>query len=275
MKAPFFYAILIFMTDTPFTVVSDNTKPKEPTAETSDMTAPTDTPDNTPTTTLTVREVMTFLRDNPKFLDENPQALELLIPQKKRGQRGTPADFQAYAIERLKNDRDEVLETTKDFIANSRANMNNQQRIHNAVLRLLEAQNFDDFVQSITMDLANILDVDIAVLVVESNGDDIPHVHQSGIRVIPNGTVDTWMEGKDVFLQDNISGIEAIYGGGAALVASQILLRVSISLDTPPAILAFGSRDPNMFTDGQATDQILFLARVIERCFRTWLNLPV
>ena len=44
-------------------------------------------------------------------------------------------------------------------------------------------------------------------------------------------------------------------------------------MDTPPAILAFGSRDPVMFQDGQATDQIIFLARVIERCFRSWLNI--
>ena len=41
------------------------------------------------------------------------------------------------------------------------------------------------------------------------------------------------------------------------------------------AILAFGSRDANLFCEGQSTDQILFLARVIERCFRSWLNLPV
>lgn len=229
----------------------------------------------TETIQLTVHQVMSFLKDNPSFLEENPQAVDLLIPSKKRGKRGQPADFQAYAIERIKSDRDEVLESTKDIIENSRANMNNQQRIHKAVLRLLETQNFDDFIQCITTDLANLLDVDISVLVVESNGDDIPHVHASGVRVIPSGTVDKWMEGKDVLLQDNISGIEAIYGGGAALVQSQILLRVSISLNTPPAILAFGSRDPNMFTDGQATDQILFLARVIERSFRTWLNLPV
>ena len=60
----------------------------------------------------------------------------------------------------------------------------------------------------------------------------------------------------------------------ATLVRSQILLRVDISMGTPPAILAFGSRDPAMFSDGQATDQILFLARVIERCFRSWLSLP-
>lgn len=42
------------------------------------------------------------------------------------------------------------------------------------------------------------------------------------------------MKGKNVMLQEDISGIEAIYGGGATLVRSQILLRVDISMDTPP-----------------------------------------
>ena len=185
------------------------------------------------------------------------------------------ADFQAYMIKRLKADKEEVLSTTKEIVETSRANMNNQQRIHKAVLRLLEATSFDDFILSITTDLSNLLDVDIATLVVESNGQEIPHVHTSGIRVIPEGTIDKWMNGKDALMQSNISGIEAIYGGGATLVQSQILLRVDISLDTPPAIIAFGSRNPAMFFEGQATDQVLFLARVIERCFRVWLNLPV
>lgn len=223
---------------------------------------------------ITEDDVLAFLKDNPSFLEDNPDALELLLPPKKRPKRGDVANFQQYAIERLKADKEEVISTAQEIVENSRANMNNQQRIHTAVLRLLEARNFDDFIHSITMDLANILNVDIAVMVVESNGDDIPHVHTSGIRVLPGGTVDKWMDGKNVLLQDNISGIEAIYGGGATLVRSQILLRVDIAMDTPPAILAFGSRDPNMFTEGQATDQILFLARVIERAFRGWLDLP-
>ena len=177
-------------------------------------------------------------------------------------------------IERLKSDKDEAVQTTREIVENSRANMNNQQRVHTAVLRMLEATNFADFIHSITMDLASILDVDIAVLVVEADGQSIPQIQTTGIRAVPQGTVDKWMEDKTVLLQDNISGIEAIYGGGATLVKSQILLRVDISMDTPPAILAFGSRDPDMFTENQGTDQILFLARVIERCFRSWLNLP-
>jgi hypothetical protein len=225
--------------------------------------------------TITKEDVLAFLKENPKFLDENPDVFEALIPEKKRGRRGQPANFQAYMIDRLKNEREEVIESTREIVENSRANMNNQQRIHTAVLRLLEAQNFEDFIHCITMDLASILDVDIAVLVVEADGDSIPHVQTNGIRIIPEGTTDKWMGEKPVLLQDNISGSEAIYGGGAALVQSQILLRVDISLDTPPAIVAFGSRDKDLFNEGQATDQVLFLARVIERSFRAWLNLPI
>ena len=216
-----------------------------------------------------------FLNDNPSFLQDNPDVLDALIPPKSRPQKGGVADFQSYLIERLKADKDAVINNTRELVENARSNMNNQQRIHKAVLRLLESQNFDEFISCITMDLSSLLDVDISVLVVESNEQDIPHVHQNGIRVLPEGTIDKWMSDKSVLLQDDISGIEAIYGGGAALVRSQILLRVDISMNTPPAIVAFGSRDPNMFHDGQATDQILFLARVIERCFRSWLNLPV
>ncbi len=205
------------------------------------------------------------------YIKENPEILEELLPDRPRPRKGEPADFQSYMIERLKADKEEVINSTREIVENARSNMNNQQRIHAAVLSLLEAQSFDEFIQCITTDLANQLDVDISVLVVESEERNIPDVRQNGIRILPPGTVDSWMGDKNVMLQDNISGIEAIYGGGAALVASQILLRVDISQGTPPAILAFGSRDAAMFQDGQATDQILFLARVIERTFRAWL----
>ncbi len=224
------------------------------------------------TTNITQEQVIDFLRGNPNFLRENPHACDLLLPPATVKGKGL-ADFQSYMIERLKADKENVIESSKELVENARSNMNNQQRIHDAVLRLLEATTFDDFIHCITLDISTILGIDISVLVVEANGKDIPHIHQNGIKILPEGTVDSWMSGQSVLMQDNISGIEAIYGGGAALVRSQILLRVDVSMGTPPAILAFGSRDPNMFNENQATDQILFLARVIERCFRSWLNI--
>lgn len=222
---------------------------------------------------ITTQDVLDYLRDHPKFMAQHPEALDLLkIPGMAQG-KGI-ADFQSYMIERLKSDKTEIEQTTREIIANARSNMNNQQRIHAAILRLLESTSFNDFIQCLTMDLAQMLGVDIAALIIEADGQSIPHIHTSGIRIIPEGTIAKWMDGKTVILQDNISGIEPIYGGGAALVQSQILLRLDIAMDTPPALLAFGSRDPQMFSADQATDQVLFLARVIERAFRTWLHLP-
>jgi uncharacterized protein YigA (DUF484 family) len=225
------------------------------------------------TLTTTAEDVIDYLRDHPNFLGQHPEAIDLLAPPRVASGKGI-ADFQSYMIERLKADKEGALTSNKEIVETSRANMNNQRRIHEAVLRILECESFDDFIQTITLDLSTMLGVDISVLLVEADGTKIPHVQTNGIRIIPHGTADGWMGEENVLIQDNISGIEAVYGGGAALVRSQILLRVDISMNTPPAILAFGSRNPDLFTKGQATDQIQFLARVIERSFRSWLALP-
>lgn len=221
---------------------------------------------------ITAAEVMEFLKKNPKFLAQNPQAVDLLTPPK--GGDRKVKDFMSFMVERLKQDKEKVVTTARTLVENARSNMNNQQRIQNVILQLLEARSFEEFIEMITTDMATMLDTDICVLVVESDGTDIPHIHTSGIRMVPQGTIDKWMGGKSALLQSNISGIEVIYGGAYTLVQSQALLRVDISLNTPPAILAFGSRDPLAFEDGQATEQISFLARVVERQFRAWLSLP-
>ena len=222
---------------------------------------------------LSADEVIAFLKDNPKFLQLHPDVMNYLVPPK-NGDGKNVRDFQSFMIERLKSDKEKIAENTRELVENARSNMNNQQRIQKVILRLLEARNFEEFIHIITMDMATMLDTDIATLVVESNGHDIPHIHTSGIRVVPPGTIDQWMGDKSVLLQSDISGIEIIYGGAYTLVRSQALLRVDISMNTPPAILAFGSRDAFMFNDGQATDMVSFLARVVERTFRAWLNLP-
>lgn len=223
--------------------------------------------------TVSAEEVLAYLRSNPHFLQQFPDACDYLLPPKLQGGRKV-TDFQAYLIERLKADKREVMESTRELVETARNNMSNQGRIHRAILRLLEADSFEEFVQVITIDLSPILNVDISALVVEAEGNTIPHISTIGVRIVPEGTLDRWMEGRPVQLHSNITGHDAIYGSGATLVRSQALVRVDISGHTPPAMLAFGSRDPVMFEDGQATDLVSFLARVIERQFRAWLMLP-
>ncbi len=222
---------------------------------------------------VTEADVKEWLAQNPGFLEKHPDMCEVLLPPKENMGRGV-ADFQHYMVQRLKKDKETVIETTRDLIEVSRINMNSVTRIHEAALRLLEAKNFIEFVQAITMDLATILDVDVAVMVIETNGQDIPNMQASGIKVVPMGTINQWMGENKTILQSDIHGTESIYGGAARLVRSQAVLRVDISMKTPPAVLCFGSRDPEMFRDGQGTELIGYLARVVERCFRLWLDIP-
>ena len=223
---------------------------------------------------LSADEIMAFLKANPNFLQKHPEAIELLHPPKENLGKGV-ADFQHYMVQRLKKDKETVIETTRDLIEVSRVNMNSVTRIHEATLKLLEARNFIEFIQTITADIGTIVDVDMSVLVVESSSQDIPSMIASGIKIVPAGTITQWMGNDTVLLQSDIQGSEAIYGGGARLVRSQAVLRVDISMETPPAVLCFGSRDPEMFREGQGTELIGYLARVVERCFRLWLAVPV
>lgn len=218
-------------------------------------------------------DVIAWIKANPDFLHQHPHALDHLIPPKQNNGKGV-ADFQSYMIQRLKADKAQAIETTRDVVETARTNMNSQTRIHNAVLRLLEAHSFDEFIQTITHDLCTMLDTDISTLVVEADGRDIPHINNAGIRIVPEGTVDHWMSTKRILLQTDISGIETIYGSGATLVRSQALVRIDIWHQTPPAILAFGSRDPSFFHPSQGTELVTFLAGVVERLFRSWLLLP-
>ncbi|HRK98026.1 MAG TPA: DUF484 family protein [Alphaproteobacteria bacterium] len=237
------------------------------------MTIKTVTDTETPSpTTLTPAQIVSWLKDHPDFLQDHPDLVDALLPARKKTGRTNVADFQSYLIERLKADKTEAIATAQEIVETARHNMNNQTRIHQAVLRLLEANSFEHFIDSMTTDMTALLDVDITTLVVESEGDKIPHIITNGIRIVPEGTIASWMNGRSILHQSDIGGVEAIYGAGATLVRSQVLLKISIGDNAPPAILAFGSRDPMQFQVGQATEQISFLARVIELIFRSWLN---
>jgi uncharacterized protein YigA (DUF484 family) len=224
---------------------------------------------------VTDEDVVEYLKSHPEFLQKNPDACDHLLPPKDTSQGRGIADFQHYMVQRLRKDKDTVIETTRDLIEVSRLNMNSVSRIHDATLRILEARNFPGFIQAITMDIAAILDVDAVMLVVESDGSSATAgMNAAGVRVVPQGTIDGWMQGQESLLQGDIHGSDAVFGGAARLVRSQAVLRVDISNMTPPAILAFGSRDPEMFRDGQGTELVSYLARVVERCFRLWLDVP-
>lgn len=217
-------------------------------------------------------QIIDFLKTNPNFFNEHPDVLESMnLPGEKTS--GGVVDFQTRMLDKLKRDKSRAQSIHKEMIENAVANMGNQSRIHTAILVAMEAESFEEFIEVVTQDLPPMLNVDTINIVIESTSKEIPFISNAGIRFAKAGLVTKWLNTGDALLQSNITGSDEIYGPGAGQVRSQALIRFEISENTPLGIIAFGSRDPELFQPDMAVDQVGFLAQVIERLFRIWLGI--
>jgi uncharacterized protein YigA (DUF484 family) len=223
---------------------------------------------------LSAEEIADWLRDNPEFLTQNPDLLDSL-PAPARGLGGGVSDLQQALIEKLRGDLELARQRQRDLITTSRANLSSQTRIHECILTMLAATSFEELIQTVTTDFAVLLDLDVVTLCVEADGSELATPHLRGLHIVPAGTVQRLLgDGRAVLLRSHVDGEPEIYGGGAPLVASDALARLSISPNTPPGLIAFGSRRPGKFEAGQAVELLAFLARSLERAIRLWLKLP-
>lgn len=221
--------------------------------------------------TLNDDDVIAFLKQRPQFFRDHPEVLELIAPPDRS--EGGVVDFQRMMVERLRADKTQAQKLQRELIDTVRANIQNYSRIQTAVLVLLEAESFEEFIQILTQDLTAILDVDVIAVAIEATSKEVPFVHQAGVRLVKRGTVARWLADGDARLESSIDGEPELFGPGAGLVKSQALLRLEISEKTPAGLIAFGARVPETFSPDQGIEHVGFLAQVIERCFRFWIDL--
>ncbi|MCX8507159.1 MAG: DUF484 family protein, partial [Alphaproteobacteria bacterium] len=95
----------------------------------------------------------------PDYIEKNPDFLQKLRPPS-RAHNPDIVDFRQFLIEKLQNDLVDMRVVQRKMIAVARHNLTGQNRVHQAILTLLRAQSFEQFITLITEDLAIMLDVD-------------------------------------------------------------------------------------------------------------------
>jgi len=223
---------------------------------------------------IAAEQVAAYLRQHPDFFDRNPELLDAIAPEGDARAEGV-VDLRHFMVERLRGELAGMSALRDELVVTGRTNLSAQARVHKAILALLAARGFQHFVETLTTDLAVILDLDVVALGVEQNGEDVTRAQTQGVYSLDPGTVDRLVgPGQSIALRETVDGDPMVFGPGAGLVASDALLRLSIGSTTPPALLALGSRTPGQFHQGQGTELLGFLARVVESSIRGWLNLP-
>ncbi len=221
---------------------------------------------------ITEDQVLAYLRANPSFLADNIETLsQIASPERPLGE--GVVDLQQAMIGRLRKQVKQTEDVARVLIDTSRDNLSTMARIHECVLSLLDAHSFEELIQRATVDLGVLLDVDVAVLCVESN--DAFGLPLPALKLLPAGSVDAYIgRMQSILLQKEVSSDPAIFGEAAPMIHSHAMVRLKVADDAPPAMLAFGSREPDRFHGGQATELLSFLAHVLEKLMRVWLDLP-
>lgn len=224
--------------------------------------------------TPTADEVEAYLRANPGFFDDRPAVLaHVTAPTRQDGE--NVLDMQQFMLRRLQDEVQRLAGYQRELLAATRANQKAQGQINRAVMAMLEATGFEHLIHIVTHDLPPILDVDAVTLCMEASDElSVRRPRTGGVFVLEPGSVRLLLEGAEVRLLPQVRGDPAVFGPAAGLVQSQALVRLQTSSRTPVGILALGSRDAERFDTGQATELLSFLARVLERLFRGWLDLP-
>ena len=222
----------------------------------------------------TAGQAIAYLRRHPDFLLRHPELLDAQqAPARHQGK--AVVDLQQVMVEKLRRDVARLRADQDEIIANSRDNLNTQERIHISALNLLEAETFEQFIEIITGDLVLMLDVDVVNLCVEMTDLTLGDSNIDGIQILEPGAVDRIMGvNQNVLLRDDVDGDPEIFGGCSDLVRSDALLRLRISSAAPHGLIAFGTRHPGYFHPGQATELLSFLGKIIEFGMRSWLDLP-
>jgi uncharacterized protein len=223
-------------------------------------------------------DVIDFLRQHPDFLLAHPELLTVLTPPQVDRGPGV-IDMQHFMVQHQREEIARVKAQQKNLIAVTRANLAIQGRVHNAVLAILAAQSFEQLIQVVTTDLANLLDADVVTIAVERQGlgpnaarARLPH---PGVQILEPDTVsDVLGPERDVVLHTDTEGDPRLFGDGAGLVRSAALARLPVSTKAPPGMLCIGMRKPGKFQTGQGTELLSFLARVLGITIAAWLDLP-
>lgn len=217
-------------------------------------------------------DVLEFLRQNPGFLMQYPELVETLVAMPKPAG-GNVVDFQQLMVQKLRGEKQRAEDRQRLLIDSARTNLTVQARVHAAAIRLCEAINLEEFIDIINSELALMLEVDVISIVIESIPGQEGDIPAHGIRTVESRFIDNHLgAGRDSLLEANIIGDLRLFGPAARLVKSHALMRLNIAHNVPDGLLAFGSRDPLLFMEGQGTELVSFLTDIIERLLRRLMS---
>lgn len=224
--------------------------------------------------------VRAHIISDPEAVLDDQDIMRALVAANEDTMGSNIVDLRGIAMERLEARLDRLEDTHRSVIAAAYENLAGTNQINRAILRMMDATEFEVFLKDLTGDVAEILRVDVMRLVLESeNFDDTAAIEKVGqvVQVMPVGTIDEYitqgrnMSVRPVTLRQVSLNEDSVYGDMASFIRSEACLKLDFGPGREAGLLIMGSEDPHQFTPQQGTDLLQFFGGVFERAMRRWL----
>jgi uncharacterized protein YigA (DUF484 family) len=206
--------------------------------------------------------VRRFLADNPQFLTGD---LGLLAELGLKVAQGNVVDFGPAAIARVHAAHQREAQARAEIEETARANFSAQAQTHGAVVDLLDARNHSDLARRVDELARARFGLAAGVIALESDGPP------AGWKLLVEGQVDLILGGPQRMARMGpVPTARGLFGDIGGSIQSVALLRMAIWEPARQGLLAFGSADPQGFTEDMGAELVAFLARVVERTAERW-----
>ena len=105
---------------------------------------------------------------DPGIVLDDPEVMRALVLASEQAMGGNIVDLRGMAMERLETQLNRLEDTHRAVVAAAYENLASTNQLHRALIRLLDAERFEDFVLDLGGEVAEILRVDSLRLVLES-----------------------------------------------------------------------------------------------------------
>jgi uncharacterized protein YigA (DUF484 family) len=207
--------------------------------------------------------VRRFLADNPEFLLDDHGLLDELGLKVAAG---NVVDFGPAVLARVHAAHQREASQRQQIEETARANFSAQAQIHGAVVDLLDARNNSDLAHRVDELAQHRFGLAAGVIAVEAEG-----AAPAGWRMLVDGQVDMILGGSQRLARMGFAPTAlGLFGERAEQIASMAMVRMAIWEPSHQGLLAFGSSDPQGFTEDMGSELVAFLARVVERTAERW-----
>lgn len=207
--------------------------------------------------------VRRFLADNPEFIRDD---LGLLDELGLRLAAGNVVDFGPAALARVHAAHQREATQRQQLEETARANFSAQAQTHGAVIDLLDSRNHSDLAWRLDELSQHRFGLLAGVIALE-HAERAP----SGWTRLVEGQVDMILGGSQRLARMGFAPTAlGLFGERAETVRSMAMVRMSIWEPARQGLLAFGSADPEGFTEDMGAELVAFLARVVERTAERW-----